>query len=336
MLITEGELLNHHTTLKVGGPARYFTTVASYEMLSGALAFAKHHDLKHFLLGGGSNVLFSDAGYDGLIIKIAFTGRAYDVEDDQVMATFGAGEVFDEVVSETVTKGYWGLENLSHIPGSVGATPVQNVGAYGVEMQDVVEQLTAVDTSTGEKVSFTKEECEFAYRDSRFKRSPGRYVITEVTYRLSKSKQAKLTYKDLVFLQAVEELTPSRVRDEVIRIRSQKFPDWNLVGTAGSFFKNPIISREQFLLLKEQYPELPGYEMNEEQIKVSLGWILDHVLHLRGVRESAVGLFAQQALVLVNYDNATARDIIQFADNVASVVKEKTGINIEREVTAVE
>lgn len=263
-------------------------------------------------------------------------GRAYSEQRDDVTLTCGAGEILDAVVADTVARNYWGLENLSAIPGTVGATPIQNVGAYGVEVSSLVTAVRAVHVDTLEEKVFSTAACQFGYRDSFFKTSEGRaWVVVEVTVLLSKAPAPQLTYGALAELQSQTNLSSSQVREKVVSIRAGKFPDWHIVGTAGSFFKNPIISRAQYEQLCEKYPELPGYPTPVGEVKVSLGWILDHVCHLRGYCQDGVCLYEQQALVLVNVAAKNANAIDVFADHIANRVADKTGISIEREVRKV-
>jgi len=295
------------------------------------LEFAEEKSIPVTILGGGSNVLVSDEGVKGLVIVNQIKGREYREEGDEVFVTVGAGEVFDRFVEETVAKNYWGLENLSHIPGSVGAVPVQNVGAYGVEVSNVIKKVFAVNKTTKTKKEFTNEECNFAYRDSFFKTDEGReWVIVSVGFLLRKNPTPTLEYKDL---QSLHNPTQQEIRDKVIEVRAGKFPDWNKVGTAGSFFKNPIISKEHFMELQEKYEAIPSFTVSDNEVKVPLGWILDKVCNLRGVCNDKVGSYEGQALVLVAHEEATANDVIDFANLVAKKVKETTSINIEWEVT---
>lgn len=337
LTITEHVPLSSYTTLKVGGVAAYMATVETVEELRAALVFAKQTPVPPLVLAGGSNVLISDNGYQGLVIKIELKGRDYRIEGDTCELRVGAGEVLDEVIKETVERGWWGLENLSAIPGSVGATPVQNVGAYGVEVADVIKCVEAIDRDTGEEKIFSKEACAFSYRSSHFKTEEGRaWIITAVTFRLSKVPKPKLEYADVRYLKEEgESLTPHVVRNAVIRIRATKFPDWTVVGTAGSFFKNPIIAEEQFRILKATFRELPGFEENDGRIKVSLGWILDKLCNLKGYCDGPLCLYDKQALVLVNKGGATAADIKKFSDTIKERVREKTNIVIESEVVHV-
>lgn len=325
-----------YTTLQVGGPAEYFTTVATTAELAAAVAWAKAKQVPITILGGGSNVLVADAGISGLVIRIAGGDWYYEtISPASVRVQVAAGASFDRVVADTVTRGYWGLENLSHIPGTVGATPVQNVGAYGVEVADLIESVTVFDTARAQLEQWPATDCDFQYRTSRFKRvDPGRYVVMAVSFLLHTTPQPRLDYGALQELQTVTDLTPQQVREAVIQIRSSKFPDWHRVGTAGSFFMNPSVSAAQAAALQTQYPELPAYPNSDGTVKLSLGWLLDHVCGLRGHRVGDVGLYDAQALVLVQYGKADAAAIDAFATSVAETVWQKTGIVIAREVTS--
>ena len=327
--------LAEYTTLKVGGPAEYFAVVQDEEMLRAAVEDARRQGMSIRMIGGGSNILVPDNGLSGLTIKNNITGWQETVDGNVVRICVGAGEVFDDVVARTVAKGYWGLENLSHIPGSVGATPVQNVGAYGVEIQDRIDRVRVYNCETDAYEELTAAECQFGYRDSLFKTPEGqKYFITHVTFLLGATPQPVLSYKDLEAVFA-DEATPqlAAIRDAVIAIRAQKFPDWTVVGTAGSFFKNPVIPKSQYESLSREYPELPGFPVSDTEVKVPLGWILDKICHLRGASDGVVGTYEGQALVVVTTGGATATDITAFAHTVAASVKEKTGISIEWEVT---
>lgn len=323
------------TTLKVGGTAEFFAVVTSEEELVEAVRYAKEQQMPITVLGGGSNVLIGEDGVRGLVIKNEIKGWSEERVGSEVFLGVGAGEVLDEVVAKTVAKGYWGLENLSHIPGSVGATPVQNVGAYGTEVKDLITTVRVFNSDTEAFEELDTVACQFGYRDSVFKKNEGnKYIVVNVTYKLSTRPQPNVTYKDLN-ARFGEDSHPdiAAIREAIIEIRAKKFPDWHVVGTAGSFFKNPVISSEHYEELREAYPDMPGYAVSDTQIKVPLGWILDRVCHLRGITKGRVGTYEGQALVLVHDGSAGAQEVIEFAEYVQSVVKEKTGITIEWEVT---
>jgi UDP-N-acetylmuramate dehydrogenase len=303
-----------------------------------ALARAKEWPVT--ILGGGSNVLVPDVGVAGLVIQVAFTGWQVTAETaTAVVVEVAAGHTLDDFVAETVTAGWWGLENLSAIPGTVGATPVQNVGAYGVEVAHLIESVLILDPVTDTLRRLRPKECRFGYRDSVFKQSPSLgWIVCAVEFRLAKKAAPQLSYRDLQnrFGAAQEMPTLRDIRSAVIDIRSQKFPDWHVLGTAGSFFKNPIIPRAHYEELLRRYSDLPHYAIgSSDQVKIPLGWILDHVLKMRGYREGSVSLYEKQSLVLVNHGGATAREIDDFAKKISDAVAHELEIVIEREVRVI-
>ena len=331
--IRENEPLCTLTTWKTGGEAQFFGSVTTEAELVEAVLYARPRSLKLTVIGGGSNVLVSDTGVKGLLIQMAIKGIEAHEVGSEVFLTVGAGEVFDEVIAETVDRGYWGLENLSHIPGTVGATPVQNVGAYGVEVGSLISLVRVYDTVLETFSSMSASDCQFGYRDSIFKHREGeRYVVTAVTYCLSKQANPQIVYRDLA--ERFNHLIPTQadIRAAVIDVRSKKFPDWHTVGTAGSFFKNPIVIRTEYEALQATYPELPMYEVDAAHVKVPLGWILDHILKLKGQGTATVGCFEGQALVLVNRGGANTSDVVSFANSIVNKVFEQTGITVEWEV----
>ena len=328
--------LKNYTTFKTGGAARYFISCTTKEQIILAVSFAKKMNLPFFVLGEGSNVLVHDKGFEGVIMHVITKGRRYKNNNEVVLATYAAGEILDEIVEELVKKGYWGLENLSHIPGTVGATPVQNVGAYGVEVSDVIHEVQVYDTRDNEEKILFNKECEFSYRDSLFKsKEKGRYIILSVTFRLTPLYRPVLQYKDLLPLNTNKNISQEEVRQAIISIRSKKFPDWKQVGTAGSYYKNPVISNHQANVLLKKYPSVPIYDVpNSDSKKISLGWVLDKICGLKGYREGDVGTYENQALVLVNYSlSNTTENILNFSDQIKKKVYTKTGICIEEEVT---
>ncbi len=327
--------LTDYTTFKTGGLARYFCTVTTVAELKAAVDFAHAKQLPFFVLGSGSNVLVPDAGYDGVVLLMAMKGREFTpIRESIVELTCASGEVLDAVIADTVARGLWGLENLSHIPGTVGATPVQNVGAYGVEVADTIVSVTVFDTVRMCTVVLDAAQCQFGYRDSIFKHAAGaRFIITEVTFALSQVPQPQLSYADLVTLTQLGAPTLAEIRATLITVRSSKFPDWGVIGTAGSFFKNPTVPRESIVSLIETFPLMPVYPASDGYVKVSLGFILDKICGLKGYRQELISLYEKQALVLVADRGATTAQIEKFADDITRIVFEKTNIVIEREVT---
>ncbi len=328
MNVRESVPLKELTTFKIGGRARYVTECENDEDIRAALAFAKEKNLPWCVFGQGSNLLASDAGYDGVVIRPLATAFSF-VDDGVTIAD--AGMSWDALVREACDRELWGVENLAGIPGTVGAAPVQNIGAYGAEIADTLLWAEAMNPETGEVTRVSKEECELGYRDSRFKRE--RLVILRVAFQLSKNPAPKLSYKDLAALVAAGEVfdTPAKIAGAVRGIRAKKFPDLAVWGTAGSFFKNPFISQEAYGALKATYPEMPGFPVGE-QIKVPLAWILDKVLSLKGFSAAHVRLFEAQPLVIVAEKGASSADVESIAKEVATRVKDATNIELEWEV----
>lgn len=339
MEIHENVSLAEYTTLRLGGVARFFISVNSLEELREALTYAREHGLQVFVLGGGSNTLFSDDGWTGVVIHIALRGRDYTEDnkgDAQVIAM--AGEVWDDLVADSVAQGFWGMENLSLIPGTVGATPVQNVGAYGASIGDIVDWVEVLDRDDLSLHILAAEECCFGYRDSIFKRAEGaRYIVTRVAYRLSTHAQPRLEYKDLIeYFEGRTDVTVAEVRDAVCEIRRRKFPDLKVIGTAGSFFKNPVISDALLPSLHEWFgQEVPHYATSEAgKVKIPAAWLLEH-LDWKGRQVGHMGCWKDQPLVLVHYGEGDASELILFAHRIMQEVKDRTTIKLDPEVCIV-
>ena len=328
MIFQEHIALKELTTLKIGGTARYFVAVTSRDELKEALMFAQTKNLPSFVFGGGSNLLVAEGEIKAVIIKNEIKGVEWKEEGESVLVTAGAGESWDALVAAAVARGLWGIENLSGIPGTVGAAPVQNIGAYGTELADTLEWVETLSAR------LSLAECRFGYRGSIFKETEGKHhIITRVALRLQKDGAPNFVYKDVAKYFGDAKTTPTlaEIRRGVLEIRSKKFPDLKEFGTAGSFFKNPIISRTQFDELKKKYPEMPGFPLGEE-MKIPLAWVLDNLCGLKGLRKGAVGLFPNQPIVLVNFGGANANEIRAFAEEIARCVKNKTDIKVEWEV----
>lgn len=336
MEFREKVMLKDYTTFKIGGEARYFCEVKNIDELMEAVIFARKGDLPILIIGGGSNMLISDDGFLGLVIKMEIKGIEISETLNSALLAVGSGENWDSLVETSVSKGLYGLENLSGIPGTVGGTPVQNIGAYGVEVGEYIKDVEYFDTNDLKIKSLNGGECEFDYRDSIFKRSKSKkWIITRVTFELKKKAKLKLDYKDIseYFLQKnIKKLTLHAVRKAILEIRSRKFPDLKEVGTAGSFFKNPIVTKKHFLSLTKMYPDLPFYKASYGRVKIPLGWVLEHICGVKGVRINDVASFEKQALVLVNYGNAKSNDVYNYACEIQQQVLAKTGIEVEWEV----
>lgn len=312
------------TTFNIGGPARFFVRVRTVDELKESLDFARDKSLSTLVLGGGSNILVRDEGFDGLVIKIEIKGIA---EKDGLLVV-GAGEEWDALVLHAVKKNLWGIENLSGIPGSVGAAPVQDIGAYGAELRDVFEFVEAFDTAQGTTVRLSNKECGLGYRTSIFKKNPNRFVILQVALNLSKNGKPNLSYRDL---QSLKNPTLGDVREAVLGIRAKKFPDLTKEGTAGSFFLNPTVSEATAQALQKRFPELPQFPA-EGGVKISLAWLLDNALHLKGTTQGGARLFEHQPLVIAAERGARAGDVRTLAEFVALRVREELKISIEPEV----
>lgn len=292
--------------------------------------FTRHDRFIH--IGGGSNLLF-EGDYKGVVMHSAMrTLEMVNETDEYVFVRVGSGYVWDDFVAHCVAQGWAGIENLSAIPGEVGASAVQNIGAYGVEVKDVIVSVEAMALNGTTRI-FTNEECHYGYRDSIFKRElRGQYVITHVTYRLDKTPTYRLDYGDLrARVEAHGAPTLNAVRNAVTAIRDSKLPDPKVLGNAGSFFTNPVIPRAHYETLKEQYPNIPSYPIDEEQVKVPAGWLIDSA----GWKGRALGRSAvhdRQALVLVNLGGATGKEVMELAERVCEDVYNKYGIRIIPEV----
>ena len=326
-------LLPYHT-FGMDVKTSVFIEYTSVDELKQILQQKNLSDKKWLHIGGGSNLLFT-GDYEGVILHSAIKGTEIVYEDDEsVHVRVGAGEVWDDFVAYTVNQDWYGAENLSLIPGEVGASAVQNIGAYGMEAKDLIVKVEALEVTTGNDSVFTNTECRYAYRESIFKKEwKGRYIITYVTYRLSKTPQFHLEYgnvKGELEKQGCE-LTLKNVRDVIIRIREAKLPDPKVQGNAGSFFMNPVIPRMQYESLLAKYPEMPHYKVDEEWVKVPAAWMIDRC-GWKGRRMGNAGVHDKQALVLVNCGGATGQEIITLSQHIQQSVYESFGIAIVPEV----
>jgi UDP-N-acetylmuramate dehydrogenase len=342
MELRENVSLAEMTTFRLGGVAKVVITCTTVEDIKMALATARERHLSWYVIGGGSNMLVSDAGYGGVIIHIALPNYSFAQEENTahigtskegvVVAVAEAGVTWDSFVQESVSRELWGLENLAGIPGTVGAAPVQNIGAYGVETCDTLAWVEALHTGTNELQRFTNDQCGFGYRESFFKHHP-EYILVRAAFNLSTIPNPRISYADIAAKQkeGVSLHTPQSIADVVREIRLRKFPDLSKTGTAGSFFKNPVISKERFEELRQMYADLPGYVSGDE-IKVSLAWILDKALQLKGFSHGSARLFEKQPLVLVAEEGSTASDVEALVAEVSKKVLAASGIVVEREV----
>lgn len=321
--------LMRHNTFGMDVKARRFVEYDSEDELRQLIPTLRG-DVLH--IGGGSNLLFCK-DYDGTILHSGIKGISIEDEDaESVLVRVGAGVVWDEFVEWAVVQGYGGVENLSLIPGEVGASAVQNIGAYGAEAKDVVVLVEAVELQSGQKRCFGTAECEYAYRQSIFKNQfKGKYAVIYVTYRLQKKPTLKLDYGNIrTMLEGKENITVADVRKAIIDIRNAKLPDPKVQGNAGSFFMNPVVCREKFLAMQKEYPQMPFYE-TDGGVKIPAGWMIEQC-GWKGKSLGRAGVHDKQALVLVNLGGATSEEIIRLCDAVCKDVLDKFGIDIHPEV----
>jgi UDP-N-acetylmuramate dehydrogenase len=326
--------LQKFNTLAVPAMAQHFVSVKTDDELREALAFARTEKLPLLLLGGGSNIVLRD-DFPGLVIHIKSQGKEIVSENDEfVWLKVAAGENWHQLVEYSLDNALYGLENLSLIPGSVGAAPIQNIGAYGVEVKDVVAELSGLNISSGLMVTFTNESCQFGYRDSIFKRAlQDQYVITSVTFQLRKQPQLTLTYPVLRAALAStpeQDITPEQVSAAVIAIRQSKLPDPADIPNAGSFFKNPVIDVEQFELLKKGHPGVVSYPVDSQHVKLAAGWMIDQA-GWRGKEVAGAAVHSQQALVLTNPHKSSGAAVLALAEQIKAAVFEQFGVTLELE-----
>lgn len=325
--------LQAFNTLAVPAIAENYVAVTTKAELDAALTYARSHNLAVMILGGGSNVVLG-AYIKGLVIHMRGQGISVVEETEHAIELkVAAGEVWHEFVEYTVAHGYWGLENLSLIPGTVGAAPIQNIGAYGIEVKEVIVELSAINRATGIEVTFSNEGCDFTYRNSIFKQAlAGQYVVLFVNFRLSKTPCPRLNYPALAEAVATvrEPLTPELISQYVCEIRRSKLPDPTVIPNAGSFFKNPIVDCHIADQLRSQFPTMPIYPASGNKVKLAAGWLIDQA-GWRGFDNGIVGVHPKQALVLTNKGRGTAKDILSLADSLVADVQQKFNVTLEME-----
>ena len=331
--------LKNYNSFGLNVVASYFANVDSLAQLKDLMQSPGFKEDRRLVLGGGSNVLFLDDFFDGLVIHYTKTGwEIVEETENEVIVRAHAGTNWSDFVDEMVDAGYHGIENLSLIPGNVGAAPMQNIGAYGVELKDSFEKLEAFDFQTGKLVSFDKKSCDFGYRSSFFKHGgKDRYFILSVQLRLKKQGQLNRGYgniSDYLKQQGVENPSIKDLSQAIKAIRSSKLPDPLVIGNAGSFFKNPVIHQLLFEDLQQEFPKIPSYPSGTSMIKVPAAWLIDQA-GWKGYRKGDAGVHEKQALVLVNYGNAVGREIFALAMQIQLDVKNKFGIQLEPEVNII-
>jgi UDP-N-acetylmuramate dehydrogenase len=353
LIIQRNIPLSDHTTIGLGGRARLFAHCSSVETLQAALAYARRRNLRVQILGGGSNTIFADRGFGGLVLKVGLHGVSFREEDRRAEVTAGAGEQWDDLVVQSIARGLAGIECLSGIPGCVGATPIQNVGAYGQEVGDSIVRVRGIDVRTLEIVEFSAKECGFRYRQSRFKaRDAGRYLIVDVTFSLERNVPPVIRYRELA--RYLESLTPpvsleagtqglSRVRSAVLQLRRGKSmvidpadPDSRSVG---SFFVNPVLTQEKFLRIERRWRKTGAGEPivaypSAGGLKIPAAWLVEHAGFKKGYRKKRAGISTHHALALVNHGGST-RELLALAREIERGVFKTFAIRLEREPVVV-
>ena len=332
MNIQENISLKEHSSMRLGGSARYLTEVTSKDDLVEAVKWAEDKNVPVVMIGGGNNVVWGDDGFDGLVLLNKIEG----VKEDGVEFTVGGGVWLDDFIKYTVGKGLTGLEFLTSIPGTVGSTPIQNVGAYGQEISTTVTSVEAYDRINHSFVNISKEECDFGYRTSRFKQADkGRFFITSVTFRLQKGNPKPPYYalvQQFCDKNGLAELTPKQGREIVASIRAERLPDTRTNPNNGSFFANPIIEKGLFEKIKAAYPDAPSWPVDTEHVKLPAAWLIERSgfkdLHNP---ETGMATWHSQPLVLVNESATSTAQLLKFKQKIVNAVKEKFGITMEQE-----
>lgn len=333
--LKENVSLQQMNTFGIEVKANYFASFSTENELITLLKDDIVNSKKMRILGGGSNILLT-ADVDHVVLKNELKGIEELSQDKEfVKVRVAAGESWHDFVVWCVERDFQGAENMSLIPGTVGAAPMQNIGAYGAEAKDIIEYVHAIKISDGTKHIFNNERCHFGYRESIFKNEVnGQYIITAVDFKLNKVPQFNISYgaiKDILAENKVEQLTCKAISDAVIAIRKSKLPDPKDIGNSGSFFKNPEIAVEKYAILKDKFPDMPSYPVSESIVKVPAGWLIEQC-QWKGYRKNDYGVHAKQALVLVNYGSATGQEIYELSSQILESVKEKFDITLSREV----
>lgn len=338
MQIQQNISLRQYNTMGIDARARQFSTFETLEALQELASFSDDEGTSKLVLGGGSNVLLT-RDFDGLVMKNELKGIELISEtDNHYFVKAGAGENWHQFVQYAIGRDWAGIENLSLIPGNVGASPMQNIGAYGVEIKDVFEELEAFHLNDRKIITFSNNDCGFGYRESVFKRQfKDQFVILNVTYRLNKTPQFNTSYgaigQELEHM-GVKELSIQAIAQAVINIRSSKLPDPAKIGNSGSFFKNPSVPASQFDELKKNFPGIIGYPNADGTVKLAAGWLIEQC-GWKGFRRGDAGVHAKQALVLVNFGNASGAEVYELSTEVMDSVQNRFGVELEREVNIV-
>jgi UDP-N-acetylmuramate dehydrogenase len=332
--ILENVSLKPYNSFAIDVNARYFAEIKTADELNDLFQTGLLETEKLLIVGGGSNILFTQ-NFVGLVIKVSIKGLEYQINGDDVLIKSGAGEVWNDFVNYCVVNNFAGVENLSLIPGTVGASPIQNIGAYGVELKDVFESCTAFEIKTGQIKTFTFEDCHFGYRESIFKGElKGQYIITDVSFRLSSKPKINTSYGAIeteLRQRGIESPDIADVSAAVSHIRVSKLPDPSTIGNAGSFFKNPVIEKYEFADIAAKFPDVVHYSTPDGKIKLAAGWLIEQC-GWKGKKIGETGTWKNQALVLVNHGNATGTEVFRFSEQIIDSVKSTFGVTLEREV----
>lgn len=337
MLIESHKNLKQYNTFMVSAEAKYFAMVTDNDSLYKILGSKEwSFSEKHFVLGGGSNVLFI-SDFDGFVLKNEIKGIDIVKEEaDSVTVRVGAGEPWHNFVMWSVERGYWGIENLAYIPGSVGASPVQNIGAYGVSVADSIHLVEYVELPHAEKKILFHDECDFGYRTSIFKENPQKYIITHVYFILKKSGKPITSYgrvEELLIQKSIANPTSKDIAETIIDIRKSKLPELGEIGMAGSFFKNPIVSKKHFETLKRDFPDIKSFDSGSE-VKIPAGWILE-TLGYKGFKKGNTGNYDKHALVIIHNGEGTGVEVYEYVQSIINHVKKVFNITLEPEVNII-
>ncbi len=335
MEISKNKSLTNYNTFGINCKSTFFTTIKSLKDLKELYHCKEYKNQKKLILGGGSNVLFT-SDFNGLVIKNEIKGFQLEREtNDIVEIKIGAGVNWHEFVTYAVNKGWGGVENMSLIPGNCGTAPMQNIGAYGVEIKDTFVSLSAFEIETGKIMHFDREKCEFGYRESIFKNKlKNQFIILDIKLRLEKNPKLNTKYGDInkiLIKNKISNPTIKDVSDAVIEIRTSKLPDPKKIGNAGSFFKNPVISHQQLKKLKVNFPEIVSYPVSDNLVKIAAGWLIE-TAGWKGKDFGNFGVHKKQSLVLVNYGNASGKEILKLSQDILEDVYTKFQVKLEREV----
>ncbi len=334
MEITENSSLQNLHSFGCNEKANYFAKIDSIEAIEKSIQWAKEKNMPYLILGSGSNILFTKT-FEGVVLKMEIMGiKKLKETASEVYLEVGAGENWHHFVIYCVQKGWGGVENLSLIPGTVGAAPIQNIGAYGVEAKDSIESVTAYDTQSAQFITLQNSDCAFAYRTSLFKNEKDRYIISSVQFVLQKQPIFRTEYgaiKEVLHQKNNKQPSVEAISNAVIQIRSEKLPDPKKLGNAGSFFKNPTITKDLFEVLIAKFPKMIAYPITDDTYKIAAGWLIE-ACGWKGIQKGNVGCYEKQSLVIVHYNNGPGIEIYNFSEEIIQSVLAKFEILLEREV----